>query len=211
MVMDWKRPSVCVDDNMLVTDDGVLRMSKWSVPNLLRDVMVKSGADGKISPTIHAPGKLMMNQQIVVKNESPLDVNILITVTRHWRDIVVSNPNAIQLRDRWTYRTERMPEEPVTTTIFNGQLTGSIDVQSNSVAEPNPGRAWVWSGSNSAQEHVFGVAPGDDFYLWYQAYGWTPPPFSDNANKNSPQHVLNAYWTRITLETEPTQGRLVAG
>jgi hypothetical protein len=47
--------------------------------------------------------------------------------------------------------------------------------------------------------------------MHYRCYVWTPPPWSDNANKNSPKHEAAARWARIQMIAFPQQGRLVTG
>jgi hypothetical protein len=217
--MDWTQPNVCVDDNMAVTgnantpaDERLLQMSRWSVPRNVRDVVAVASDDkGKIFPTTRLPGKLLINQRIEWINDSPLPVDLLITLTRNWREILTSAPNAIQFRDRYTRTLDRDPDEPITTAMFNSQSGIALDTGTNSVAEPNPGRLWRWQGTASASEIVWGIEPGQTFKLWYQCYVWTPPMFSDNANKNSPQHNAKAFSSRIQCEAYPTQGSLVMG
>jgi hypothetical protein len=85
------------------------------------------------------------------------------------------------------------------------------DVGSNSVAEPNPGKFYHWWGTNTSEEWLGPLQPGDQIALWYRQYVWTPPPFSDNANKNSPSHEAEAGWVRIQLQAFPRQGKLVSG
>lgn len=210
---DWVEPNVCIDENMLITVDGKLRMAKWSVPRLVLDVMVKSSKDGKFStPQPVLPGVLMMDQQLSWKNDSPLPCSLRITATRSTRNWVVSNPNAIQIRDRWTRTVNRNPDMPTVTSISNGRTGSAIDVGTNSVAEPNPGKQWLWMGASDADEwYPQLLQPDDVFNLWYQCYYWTPPPWSDNANKNSPQHEVYARWTRIQVWAFPQQGSLVKG
>jgi hypothetical protein len=139
---------------------------------------------------------------------------VLIRVTRGSKSWLLSNPNAVQFRDRWTYAIDRedlTPAIPVTTGIYNSQVGSAIDAGTNSVAEPNPGRQWVWADTNCSDEWVGPVAPGDRLNLWYRCYVWTPPPFSDNGNKNSPIHTASAAWARIQLTAFPMQGSVVSG
>jgi len=55
------------------------------------------------------------------------------------------------------------------------------------------------------------LAPGQRLNVHYRTYVWTPPPWSDNANKNSPQHQAAARYSRVQLQAFPTQGSLVVG
>ena len=213
MAHDWTEPNVCIDENLTVTVDGRLQLAKWSVPRLVQDVMVKSSSDGKFSkPQVVLPGVLMMDQQIVWKNDSPLPASLLISVTRGTRSWVTSNPNAIQIRDRWTRTVDRQPDMPVVTSISNGRTGSAIDLGTNSVAEPNKGKHWLWMGAHDSDEwYPQLIDPAATFRIWYQCYYWTPPPWSDNANQNAPQHQVESRWTRIRLWAFPQQGSLVKG
>lgn len=212
--LDFTEPNVCVDENLYTDSAGLLVIQPWAVPRLVADVRASSGTDGKLFPEQALPGKLMIDQKLGWRSDSPLESMVLIRVTRASKRWVVSNPNAIQFRDRWTWTIDPddiTPSVPVTTGIYNSQVGSAIDVGTNSVAEPNPGRQWVWTDVNCSDEWVGPVPPGDKLNVWYRSYVWTPPPFSDNANKNSPQHEAHAAWTRIQLIAFPTQGSLVTG
>lgn len=212
--LDFTEPNVCVDENITTDLGGMLQLKPWAVPRLVADVRAISGGDGKLTPQTSLPGKLMIDQKINWRNDTPLSVMLLIRVIRGSKNWIVSNPNAIQFRDRWTYAIDPdnlVPAVPVTTGIYNSQVGSALDVGTNSVAEPNPGKQWVWVDVNCSDEWVGPVPPGDHFNLWYRCYAWTPPPYSDNANKNTPVHVANAGWTRIQLMSFPTQGNVVTG
>lgn len=213
MARDWTEPNVCIDENMTVTESGLLRMARWSVPRQVADVMVKSSADGPFNtPQPAPPGVLMMDQKLSVKNESPLPASLRITVTRASRSWIVSNPNAVQIKDRWTRAVNRQPDMPVVSSISNGQTGSSIDLGTNSVAEPVKGRQWLSMGAGDSDEWFPQLLePNDVFNLWYQCYYYTPPPWSDNANQNAPQHEVRARWTRIQMWMFPQQGSLVKG
>ena len=186
----------------------------WAFPRLVADVRAISGGDGKLFPELTLPGKLLINQKAKWRNETPLESMVLIRVTRGPKSWITSNPNAIQFRDRWTYTVDPddiEPTIPVTTGIYNSQVGSALDVGTNSVAEPNPGKQWVWTDVNSSDEWIGPAMPGDFVNVWYRQYVWTPPPFSDNANKNSPQHMAYGGWARIQLIAFPTQGNLVSG
>jgi hypothetical protein len=175
-------------------------------------VKAESGGDGKLAPTVTLPGKLLIDiPSFGWTNDAPVDVMVLIRVIRGHRSWIVSNPNAIQVRDRWTWAIDREPTAPLTTGVFNSQTGSAIDLGTNSVAEPNPGKQWVWSGSTCADEWVGPVSPGQRINVRYRCYVWTPPPWSDNANKNNPQHEAAAGWSRVQLVVFPQQGKVVVG
>lgn len=209
--MDWTGPRVCTDEHIDVDDAGLLRLEKWSVPRLVSDIKAESRGDGNLTQTIALPGKLLIESNSTWANDSPVDMMLLIRVIRSWRNWLTSNPNAIQFRDRWTWAKNRQPSVPVTTGVFNSQVGSAIDLGTNTVAEPLSGRQWVWTPTTMSDEWVGPIAPGERLNVWYRAYVWTPPPWSDNANKNSPQHSAAARYTRVQLIAFPTQGSVVVG
>lgn len=209
--MDWVEPNVCTDEHIGIDDAGLLRLEPWSVPRLVYDVKAESTGDGKLTAQVSLPGKLLIEQRGQWTNHAPVEVMMLVRVTRSFRSWVTSNPNAVQFRDRWSTAIDRQPSEPVTTGILNSQAGSAIDLGTNSVAEPNPGQEWIWTPTHSADEWVGPVEPEQTFRIWYRCYVWTPPPWSDNANKNKPVHEVGARWTRIQLIAFPAPGRLVIG
>lgn len=213
MVLDFTEPNVCIGENLTTDDAGLLRMQPWAVPRPVVDVKaVSSDGDGTVLPATVLPGRLLINQKVSWKNDTPIEQGVLISVTRASREWIVSNPNAIQYRDRWSYAVDAEPAVPVTSGIFNSQCGSSIDLGTNSVAEPQPGKQWMWAPANCADEWVpYPIAPGETLNVWYRCYLWTPPPWSDNANKNAPEHVARAKWARIELWAFPQQGTVVTG
>lgn len=211
--MDFTEPNVCIGENLTTDDAGLLRMQPWVVPRCVRDVKtLAADGDGKVYTTTKLPGKLVMNQRLDWRNDTPLEQDVLIRVTRASREWVVSNPNAIQFRDRWSYAVNNTPAVPVTSGYFNSQAGSAMDLGTNSVAEPEPGVLYNWVPVTTAEEWVpYSIAPGETFYYWYRAYLWTPPPWSDNANKNSPVHTAFAKWARHELWVFPRQGNVVTG
>ena len=204
-------PAVCVDQNLLVTEDGELRLAPWSVPQLGVDVLARSGGDGKLLPAQALPGKLLIDQRATITNDAPVRRMALVTVTRGPKHWITSNPNAIQFRDRWTTAIDAEAARPTTEGAFNSQCGSAIDVGTNTVAEPNPGKQWQWRDAHAMDEWIGPLEPGQTLNLWYRCYVWTPPPWSDNANKNSPAHEAYATWARIQIRLFPMQGGLVTG
>lgn len=212
-------PTVCVSENLAITADGRLRLAPWSVPQLVLDVVAHSSADTtKLTAHETLPGVLLIDKLVQWKNSAPIPRQVRVEVTRRWRRWVTSNPNAVQFRDRWSsaitpagQAAPIIPEEPITSGILNGQVGTAGDIGTNSVAEPNPGKFWQWWGTGSSEEWLGPVEPGETLRVWYRQYVWTPPPFSDNANKNSPGHEAEAGWARLSLWAFPDQGRLVVG
>jgi hypothetical protein len=204
-------PRVCIDENLLATTAGKLQLRAQSVPQCVVDQVATSTGDGSLVMTPNLPGKLLINMQKQWTNNTTLDQMVLIRITRGPRTIITSNPNAIQFRDRWTWAIDGPPAEPVTSDILNGQVGCAVDLGTNSVAEPNPGQMWMWTDVHSADEWVGPVPARSYLKVWYRCYVWTPPPWSDNANKNAPQHSASAKYARMQLWRFPQQGNLVAG
>lgn len=209
--LEYTEPNVCIGENLTTDDAGALRLQPWSVPRVVADLRALASGDGKVYETSALPGRLLIDQRLSWRNDTPLEQMLLIRVIRASRSIIVSNPNAIQFRDRWTYAVDAEPVEPVTTGIFNGQSGVSIDMSTNSVAEPLPGVFWSWSPTTCVDEWFGPLLPDQQFNLRYRCYVWTPPPWSDNANQNQPKHDARANWTRLQLWAYPQQGELVAG
>lgn len=213
MATDFIEPNVCIGENLTTDAAGLLRAQPYVVPRLVRDVKaLANDGDGKVYVNTKLPGKLVINQRLDWRNDTPIEQDVLMRVIRAPREIVTSNPNAIQFRDRWSYAVDTTPAVPVTSGYFNSQLGAAMDRGTNSVAEPEPGVLWQWIPVGCVDEWVpYSIAPGETFYFWYRAYIWTPPPWSDNANKNSPKHTAFAKWTRCQLWAHGRQGTVVAG
>ncbi|AEJ94641.1 hypothetical protein FDI63_gp032 [Mycobacterium phage ChrisnMich] len=212
-------PSVCVSEHLVVGADGKLRLAPWSVPRLVADEIAHSGADTtKLLETSTLPGRLLIDKPGVMwTNLTPVDHMVRIMVTRRWKRWITSNPNAVQFRDRWSTAitpkgsADVLPAEPVVSGIFNSQCGSAGDLGSNTVAEPVPGKFWAWWGTNTSEEWIGPVAPEETLRVHYRSYVWTPPPFSDNANKNAPAHEAEAGYARIQLMAFPQQGKVVTG
>jgi len=212
--LDFVEPKVCVDENITTDAGGALLLQPWSVIRPVVSVVAKSMNDGKLKPQITAPGKLMIDQKFGWRNDGPLDQLVVIRVTRGPKEWVVSNPNVIQFRDRWTSVIDKKsltPEVPVTTGYFNSQCGSGFDVGTNSVSEPDVGVQFGWADVSTDEEIVGPVKPGQTINAWFRCYVWTPWPFSDNANKNSPRHEAYARWAKLEILTLPQQGNLVTG
>jgi hypothetical protein len=213
---------VCIGQNLTVNSAGQLQMAPWSVPNVLYDVIVPSVGDGTINELQNAPGQQMMSQQLSWTNPWPVDCGILIRVVRRYKQWVTSNPNAIEFNDRWTWQINGPTQQPTTVGLYNGLCGSAEDVGTNDVAMPNPGvfyhwwgttttDEWVWETVQGTQDSVNAPGSGDTFNFWYQAYVWTPPPWSDNANLNSPEFAVSMGYSRVQLIAFPQQGALVKG
>lgn len=195
-------------DNSLAIHTGELRLASWMVPRNVKDVVATSNSDGLLMKATELPGKLMMDLDLMWYCDAPVDQMVLIRVTRGGRSWITSNPNAVQFRDRWVHAINATPDLPLVTSILNSQVGSAIDLGTNSVAEPNPGLMWTWMGAHSSDEWVGPLTLNDYIRIRYRCYVWTPPPWSDNANLNSPRHEAYAGWTRIQLISFPTMAAL---
>lgn len=210
---------VCVGEHLTITEDGKLRLAPWSVPRNVVDVKIPSGGDTRsLLQTDQLPGRLLMNKQVQYTNDTPIELDVRILVTRRWRRWVTSNPNAVQFRDRWTWAVTEaaalepnQPAVPLTTSLFNGQVGSASDLGSNSVAEPEPGQFRHWYGTGTSEEWPVTLKPRETIRVWYRQYAWTPGPFSNNANKNAPRHEAEAGYSRLAVWTFPLAGKLVTG
>lgn len=215
MVQQWTEPNVCLDEN-LATDQGLPTIQPWAIPRLVADVKaICNDGDGTVVKTDTLPGKLTAEAKAKFVSDSPLDQLMLIRIVRGPKAIQTSNPNAIQYRDRWTYTLgvdDEQPTAPTVAGLFNSQADVAIDLGTNSVAEPNPGQFWLWASTTTQDEWApRALHPGETMNVWYQQYLWTPPPWSDNANKNTPVHNATAKYTRLQLWAFGQQGTVVVG
>lgn len=209
--MDWTWPNVCTSANLAISDDGLLRLNPLTVLQPVVDVVAKSSGDGKMvyTPDIAAP-KVLIEKKLAWSNDLSLDATLLVRVTRGPRSIKVSQPNAIQIRDRYTTAINTDAGEPQLTGYYNSQFGASIDLGTNSTAEPNPGRYWLWEDAH-VEEEWFDIDSGQDFAFWYRCGAWTPEPWSDNANAGNPEHTVSVQYTRIQFIAFPKQDDLVVG
>ena len=77
---------VCVGEHLTITEDGKLRLAPWSVPRNVVDVKIPSGGDTRsLLQTDQLPGRLLMNKQVQYTNDTPIELDVRILVTRRWR------------------------------------------------------------------------------------------------------------------------------
>ncbi len=194
---------VCLSENLTTDPAGRLQLQPWSSVRLVADVIAPSTGDGVIDEHSTLPGKRLIDQRVSWTNDAPIVQGLLVRITRGPKSWVTSNPNAIQFRDRWTSAIDRAPTPPVTTSIYDSQCGSALDLGTNAVAEPKAGKQWMWTDATCSDRWVDPVAPGATFELWYRCYVWTPPPWSNNANLNHPDHQAFAKWTRLQLISFP--------
>lgn len=201
---------VCVSRNMGI-DGGVLDIEQHSVPRHVLDQTFNSTGDGTFGVQTTLPGKLMIDSGILSwTNTSPLDARVLLRIQRAYRDWQVSNPNAVQIRDRYTVAIGGAdPRVPDTSSVYNGQSGASMDVGAQFNGTPYIGVYWEWEDGTMMEDWLGPVAPGQVIKVWYRCYLWTPPPWSNNANNNNPLHSANVRSARIQLMAFPTQDTAV--
>ncbi len=202
--------TTCVSRNLSITG-GALGIARWSTPRVVRDETALSTGDGNYTAQVTLPGKLLVDKELSWTNDSPIPARVLLRVGRAYRDFLVSNPNAVQFRDRWTSRINGKPPVPDTTTVLQSQFGGALDLSSNTVAQPLSGRLWVYQDAHIVEDWLGPVESGATLNVWYRAYLWTPPPWADNANNASPQHNANARSTRLQLMAFPQLDEAVTG
>jgi hypothetical protein len=202
-----------VAEHLLVNEAGELRLAPWSVPRNVIDEIAASNGDTNKLPAIENVERALMlvNWSNSWLNDSPVDHMVRIQITRRYKRWITSNPNAVQFRDRWSWAIDSPAAEPVVSDTLNGQAGSAGDLGTNTVAEPFPGKFWHWWGTTCTDEWVGPVEPGQRIYVAYRAYVWTPPPFSNNANKNSPAHQAEAGYARIALQAFPEPSKRVIG
>lgn len=203
---------VCVDQNMSITA-GVLGIAAWSIPRHVFDATYTSTGDGAYTVLTTLPGKKMIDSGIQSwTNTSPLDAMILLRLQRMRRDWEVSNPNAVQIRDRYTYAIGGAdPRTPDPSSVYTGASGGAMDVGAQYNGTPYIGRYWEYEDGTMVEDWLGPVSPGETFKFWYQCYLWTPPPWSNNANNNSPEHNANVRGARVQLIAFPTADSAVTG
>lgn len=201
---------VCVSANMSITA-GVLGIEPWAVPRVALDATYNSVGDGTYTTAFTVlPGKLMIDSAIQSwVNTSPLDAKVLLRIQRARRDWWTSNPNAVQIRDRYTYTVNGDdPRVPDPSSTYHGQSGSAGDAGASSTAVPYTAVFYEYEDGTLLEDWIT-VPAGATFKFWYRCYMWTPPPWSNNANNNSPTQSTNVYNTRVVLLAFPTQDAAV--
>lgn len=199
---------VCISRNFDIVG-GDLSVAPWSVPRHVVDVTQASTGDGTLTQQTTLPGKLMIDRSVSWVSDSPLPTKILARIQRGPRAFLTSNPNLVQFRDRYTTAIDETPRVPDTSNTYLGAYGGGVDRITNSVGVPYTGRHWFYEDPGITEDWFGPVPAGSTFNLRYRCYVWTPPPWSNNANNNSPQHSATATNVRIQLIAFPTQDTVV--
>lgn len=202
--------SVCVSQNLGI-GGGLLAVTPWSLPRHVHDVTYNSVGDGTFSQQTTLPGKLMIDSGIISwTSDSPLPCRVLLRIQRATRDLLVSNPNAAQIRDRYTVAIGGAdPRVPDVSSTYQGATGASLDLSANYLGDPYIGRYWVYEDAAIIEDWSPLIQPGEVIKMWYRCNLWTPPPWSNNANHGDPQHSATVRHTRIQLIAFPEQDTAV--
>lgn len=206
---------VCVSYNMGITANE-LTVQPWAVPTHVYDTTFASVGDGSFGVQTTLPGKLMIDSgtapYITWTNPSPLDAFVLLRIQRDRRDWRISNPNAVQIRDRYTYAIGGdNPRDPDVSSVYNGHSGGAFDAGAQGNGTPYIGQYWEWEDPTLVEDWLGPVGPSEELKVHYRCNLWTPPPWSNNANNNSPQHEAYVRGARIQLIAFPTQDSDLVG
>lgn len=200
----------CVSRNTDIVG-GDLSIAPWSLPRVIFDSTYNSVADGTFTSLTTLPGTLMIDSGIQSwVSDSPLPCRILLRIQRSYRDLKTSNPNAAQIRDRYTTTLNGTdPRVPETSSVYQGAFGGAVDASSTSSGLPYIGRFWFYDDTSMIEDWLGPLDAGETFKFWYRAYLWTPPPYSNNANGGTPEHSATARNTRIQVWAFPMQDAAV--
>src|SRR5690606_7320063 len=143
---------VCITRNTEI-DGGVLSVAPWSVPRIVHDDVYNSVGDGTYTVLTTLPGKLMIDSGIISwTNTAPIDAMVLLRIQRAYRNWVVSSPNAVQIRDRYTFAIGgNDPREPDTSSVYNGISGSSLDSGIAYNGSTIGGKMWQWEDGTLAE------------------------------------------------------------
>lgn len=197
-------PQVCVGRNLRI-NAGQLGLEKWSAPRMVAQTTAASTGDGAItgSGLTTQPGRLMIDAQVSWASDSPLPALMRLQVIRAYRTLITSNPNAVQIWDSWNYGIDEAARVPDNYSVVNSLTTLGLDAGTNNVSLPYYGRLHQDYPASSSEEW-YDLAAGSTLNVWYRAYCWTPPPWSNNAAANNPLHEAWARSVKLRLWAFPT-------
>lgn len=194
---------VCVSKNLDITG-GVLGIEPWTYPQAVLDVTANSTGDGAITTALTTlPGRQMIDIQQSWLNSAPIPRSVLVRLLRGRRSFVTSNPNIIQVRDRYTYAIDKPALLPDVSSTYLGQSGGGIDAGATDVGTPYALKYWQYDDPCMHEDFIGPVPAGSTLNIWYRCYAWTPPPWSNNANAGAPEHSVAVNNARLQLMAFP--------
>lgn len=201
-------PDICVSKNLAIVG-GKLGLAQWSVPTHVFDQLIPAVGDGNYTRLDALPGKTMVDASVSWTNDAPVARNVLIRIQRPSRIMRTASPNAVQIRDRSTYKIGGLADIPDPSQTLQSQSGVSVDVSTNWLANPLPGRTTAYRPSTMSEEWVGPVPPGIALSVRYRCILWTPPPWADNAN--FPTYNAFVQGVRIQMIAFPTPDDEVFG
>lgn len=202
--------NVCVSDDFRI-EDGKLGLANvpasgaWQ--RIISAVYFPSGAviggEGMVSfgRLTSLPGKRISYAAVLVMNEYDTPLTVMVRAQRPAMNVIVSNPNAAQIRSKWSYKITDGPladpwdasNYPDPSQDFDLQVGVSLDAGASSGGVPVRGViSRIFPAAYVEDIVPAKVLPGQYLYVWFATYLWTPPPWSDNSNNNSPQHYYGS-------------------
>ena len=201
-------PDICVSKNLSITG-GKLGLAQHSVPtNVIDQIMVSTG-DGVFGRLDALPGKQMIDGTVTWVNNAPVARRLLVRVQRLTRVLRTASPNAVQVRDRWTYKIGGTADIPDPSQVLQSQCGTAVDLSTNAVANPLPGRIKIYRPAVMTEDWIGPIPAGESINIRYRAILWTPPPWADNAA--APDYYAQLLGTRVHAIAFPTPDDEVFG
>lgn len=201
-------PDICVSKNLAVTA-GKLGLPQWSVPSVVIDEGVPSVGDGNYGRLDALPGKLMIELERTWVNTAPVSRRVLLRLQRQTRVMRTASPNAVQIRDRLTHKVGGRAEIPDPSQTIQSQSGVAVDLSTNWLANPLPGRSTVIRPPTITEDWIGPVPPGAELNIRYRCILWTPPPWADNAA--APTYNAFVQGVRLQAIAFPTPDNEVYG
>lgn len=179
---------VCVSDAFTIVD-GALGLAAWTGAEFYRR---RVGAEVTLTqtgaiPTL--PGIELWDMVEVAVNEAHVNRLAVFRLQRPIITLIVPQPNAMQVRDRWEVRVAPrggVPDIPgalemSTAQVYNGAWTASADSGTFSNGTTRKGRMYRHFPGPMVDVQVT-VPPDHTAAIRWMGYVWTPPPWSNNAD-----------------------------
>jgi len=177
---------VCIDGNLDTDETGALTISPWAGVQVLGAYSTAaSQVDNAVATSL--PGRLIVSGTLAVRNEAPVDRDVMTLWSRPWVRLRVAQPNANQVRMMWTHSVgvTAPPEAvPNPSNEYDAVFTASVDVGTDGVGVPKFGHLTREYPGGLAR-HVERVPAGHWMRVNWSVYGWNPPPYANNAANNN--------------------------